>query len=274
MQPAGRVGDDQVRAASDGGVEGVVDDGTRIGARSVGNDRDAGTVRPDPELVDRRGAERIGGRQDHAAALGGVPAGQLADRRRLARPVDADDEHDGGPVAASPVVASSARSRGTSRAASSARMAASGPPGSRRDRARSTSSMASAAPTSPAMSVSSTSSQAGPPSSPPRKPRSLDMNLPRVRWRPASRPDRRRGVRRRRGSSTDSRRSGAVTGMLETGSGPGSQHARDRFSVLEVGRIGFAGSAAVSDRRRRPRRRLRARRVRRGVVARTACPPA
>ena len=78
--------------------------------------------------------------------------------------------------------------RGTSRAASSARTAASGPAGSRRARARSTTCMASAPPTSPAINVSSTSSQSGPPAEPPtRNPRSRDMKPDRLFSSPIAR---------------------------------------------------------------------------------------
>ena len=62
--------------------------------RAVGTTNNMGTVRPDPELVDGRGTERVGGRQDDRAPLGGIAARELADRRRLAGPVDPDDEHD------------------------------------------------------------------------------------------------------------------------------------------------------------------------------------
>ena len=64
----------------------------------MGDDGHAGPLRPDPELIDRGRAERVGGGEEHAAALGGVARSELADRRRLAGPVDADDEHDRGPA--------------------------------------------------------------------------------------------------------------------------------------------------------------------------------
>ena len=94
MEPAGGVGDDEVRAAGDGRVQRVVDDGAGVGARRVGDDRHAGAVRPDPELVDGGGAERVGGGEDDRSPLRRVAAGELADRRGLAGPVDADDEDD------------------------------------------------------------------------------------------------------------------------------------------------------------------------------------
>ena len=56
---------------------------------------------PDPlaprlELVGGRGAEGVRGTEDDAPAVTDEHAGDLADGRRLARPVDADDEDDAG----------------------------------------------------------------------------------------------------------------------------------------------------------------------------------
>ena len=99
VEPAGGVGDDEVGAAGDGRVERVVDDGAGIGAGRVGDDRDAGPVGPDPELVDGGGAERVGGGEETRRPSRRVAGGELADRRGLAGPVDADDEHDRGPAA-------------------------------------------------------------------------------------------------------------------------------------------------------------------------------
>ena len=49
---------------------------------------------PDPQLVDGGGAERVGGGEHDAPAVGALARGELADGRGLAGPVDADDEHD------------------------------------------------------------------------------------------------------------------------------------------------------------------------------------
>ncbi len=76
VQPAGRVGDDEVGAAGDGRIERVVDDGSGIRAGGVGDDLDPGPIGPDPELVDGGGAERVGGGEDDRSALA----------RRSARP--------------------------------------------------------------------------------------------------------------------------------------------------------------------------------------------
>ena len=60
-------------------------------------------VGPDPcapglQLVGRRGAERVGGAEEHAAAVGDEHPGQLAAGGRLAGPVHPDHHHDGGAV--------------------------------------------------------------------------------------------------------------------------------------------------------------------------------
>ena len=58
------------------------------------DDFHARTLRPDGELVGRRGAERIRRREQDTVALLLELGGELADRRRLADAVDADDKHD------------------------------------------------------------------------------------------------------------------------------------------------------------------------------------
>ena len=79
--------------------QGVVGHGGRIGALRPADDIAPGTLAPDLQLLDGRGPKRIGGRQDGLAALVCELFRQLGDRRRLARAVDADDEHDVGAVA-------------------------------------------------------------------------------------------------------------------------------------------------------------------------------
>ena len=96
MEAAGRVGDDEVGVAGHRGVEGVEDDRARVSAWRVGDDIDPGPVGPDAKLVDRRRAERVGGGEDDAPTLALVARGEFADGRRLAGPVDADDEDDRG----------------------------------------------------------------------------------------------------------------------------------------------------------------------------------
>ena len=50
---------------------------------------------PDPQLVRRGRPERVRGREDHPFALRALSSRQLADRRGLAGPIHADDEHHG-----------------------------------------------------------------------------------------------------------------------------------------------------------------------------------
>ena len=84
----------------DAGLDGVEGDGRRVGAVLVGaHGRDADARAPRLELVGGRGAEGVGGTQQHLPVLGNEDAGQLADGRRLAGAVDADDEDDGRAVA-------------------------------------------------------------------------------------------------------------------------------------------------------------------------------
>ena len=68
----------------------------RVALRRARDDLAARALRPHLELLDRGGAERVGGAEHDLQALGlrEVP-GELADRRRLAGAVDADD-HDHG----------------------------------------------------------------------------------------------------------------------------------------------------------------------------------
>ena len=54
---------------------------------------DIGTARPDLELLDRSSAESVGAAQDNVAARIGGLLGKLAHSRRLARAVDAHEEH-------------------------------------------------------------------------------------------------------------------------------------------------------------------------------------
>jgi hypothetical protein len=57
-----------------------------------------GPLGPDLELLLGRGAERVGRTDQHGAAVVGERSRELADGRRLARPIDADDEEDRRPA--------------------------------------------------------------------------------------------------------------------------------------------------------------------------------
>jgi hypothetical protein len=61
-------------------------------AFGAGDDRHAGAVRPDAQLVDRGGPEGVARGEQHRIILLLEEMGELGDRRRLARAVDADDE--------------------------------------------------------------------------------------------------------------------------------------------------------------------------------------
>ena len=94
MQAAGGIDDDDVRAAGLRCLNGVEHHSSRVGALFMLDDVHTRTLRPDGELVGCGGAERIRRREEHTVALFLELGGELADRRRLADAVDADDEHD------------------------------------------------------------------------------------------------------------------------------------------------------------------------------------
>ena len=69
-------------------------EGEARGIRTLlaGDDLRAGALAPDLELLDRRGAEGVAGRQHHRFALRPELGRELADRRGLARAIDADHQ--------------------------------------------------------------------------------------------------------------------------------------------------------------------------------------
>ena len=95
VQATRRVDDHDAPTARDAGADGVVGDGGRIRAAGRAHEVGARALRPRLELLRRRCPEGVGG-PDHDARTGLVQlVGQLADRRRLAGPVDAHDEDHG-----------------------------------------------------------------------------------------------------------------------------------------------------------------------------------
>ncbi len=98
VEASGRVRDEDVDVTGDRRVERVVDDGRRVGARGVGDDRRRRALPPQAELVDRRRAERVAGGEQHAAAGGALPGRDLADRGGLAGPVHAHHQDDRRPT--------------------------------------------------------------------------------------------------------------------------------------------------------------------------------
>jgi len=71
-----------------------VGDGSGITPLPGAHERRRETVGPDLQLFGRARAERVGDRQQHAAAFRLEPLRELRDRCRLARAVDAENEHD------------------------------------------------------------------------------------------------------------------------------------------------------------------------------------
>ena len=92
VQAAGRVDEDQIRPDGLGALDRVVAHARRIGAALARDHLDVGAARPDLELLDGGGAERVGRAQDHRAARVGRLLGDLADRGGLAGAVDADEQ--------------------------------------------------------------------------------------------------------------------------------------------------------------------------------------
>jgi hypothetical protein len=94
VQAAGRVDEDDVPPAALGSGDRVVRDRGGVASFRRADEVGPGALRPDLELLVGGRAERIcGGDEDRAAVLGKA-VGELADRRRLAGAVDADDEYD------------------------------------------------------------------------------------------------------------------------------------------------------------------------------------
>ena len=86
------------RPACERRLDGVEGDSRGIAAARRADVVGSGPLRPDLELLPRGGAKRVRRRDDDGAAVLAQPVGKLPDRRRLARTVDADDEHDARPV--------------------------------------------------------------------------------------------------------------------------------------------------------------------------------
>ncbi len=94
VQAPGGIGDKDIDAARPGRFHGVVDDGGRIGALLLGDDRHAVALAPGLQLLHGGGAKGItGGEHDRAAVLAQA-MGQFADGGGLAGAVDADHEDD------------------------------------------------------------------------------------------------------------------------------------------------------------------------------------
>src|SRR5947209_2077467 len=96
LQAPGGVDEHDVDAARFRGAHPVEHDGRRIGALRAAHVLRARALRPHLELLGGRRAKRVRGNHHHALALRAQQRRELADRRGLAAPVDADDEDDRG----------------------------------------------------------------------------------------------------------------------------------------------------------------------------------
>src|SRR5579884_2326099 len=95
MKATGGIGDDVVGLTRARGLDSVVDDGGRIPAFAVLDDLSPGPLRPDVDLIDRRGAKGISRGKDHAIAVLLQTIGQLAKGSGLPYPVDSDHKVEG-----------------------------------------------------------------------------------------------------------------------------------------------------------------------------------
>ena len=66
----------------------------RIGARFLLDQFQVGAARPHFELLDRRGAKGVGGRENYASTFFFQATGELADRGGFAGPIHANDKKD------------------------------------------------------------------------------------------------------------------------------------------------------------------------------------
>ena len=89
---------DHVAAAGEGRLDCVEGDRGGIPSARRPDVVRSGPLRPDLELLAGRGTKRVRRSDDDIAFVLAQPEGELADRRRLARAVDADDEHDARPL--------------------------------------------------------------------------------------------------------------------------------------------------------------------------------
>ena len=94
MEPSCRVHDQQVTALGLVGGYGVVDHGRRVGTLLVPDHGHTGPLRPDAQLLRRRGPKGVRRGQHGLAAPGLVLMGYLADGSGLPHPVDAHDQDD------------------------------------------------------------------------------------------------------------------------------------------------------------------------------------
>ena len=98
VQASRGVDDDDVAPAGARRLDRVVGDRGGVAAARRADEVGAGPLGPDLQLLLGRGAKRVGRGQDDAVPVLAQHRGELSDRRRLARAVHADDEHDARPL--------------------------------------------------------------------------------------------------------------------------------------------------------------------------------
>ena len=94
VQATRGVRDQHVHAARPCRLQRIEGDGGGVRARALGDDRHVVALAPDLQLLDRGSTERVAGGEHDLAAVADEAVRELADRRRLARAVHADDQHD------------------------------------------------------------------------------------------------------------------------------------------------------------------------------------
>ena len=94
MDPTGRVGQHEIGPHGGGVLDGVEDHGARVGTLGAPDDRGTGSLGPQRQLVDRRCPVGVTGGEDDSPSLSHLAAPHLADRRRLAHAIHADEEPD------------------------------------------------------------------------------------------------------------------------------------------------------------------------------------
>jgi hypothetical protein len=94
LQSSRRIHQQYVRPVRLRRLDGVEGEAGGVGALFARHDLRPDPARPQAQLLDRRGAERIARRQRHLQPVGGEFGGEFADRRRLAGAVDADHQND------------------------------------------------------------------------------------------------------------------------------------------------------------------------------------
>ena len=92
LEAASSIDQDHVEPSRFGRCHRVEGDGSWIGARTLGDDRQPQLLAPDPQLLDGCRPERIGCRERNAAALTLEASRELGDGGRLAAAVDAHEE--------------------------------------------------------------------------------------------------------------------------------------------------------------------------------------